>query len=189
MPLTLVTPPSSTPVTLAEAKAHLRVDGTADEALITALIDAATAHLDGYSGILGRALVTQTWALTMDSLPGDGFKLSLPPIQSVTSITYVDSDGATQALASDQYVLSGDHVRPAYGVTWPTPRDQADAVTVIFVVGYGDAADVPGPIKAAMLLMIGDLYANREGQIVGTISGPNRTVDALVAPYRAWGFQ
>lgn len=189
MPLSLVTAPAETPVTLAEACAHLRVAEGDDDATVNALIAAATAHLDGYAGILGRCLVTQTWAMTMDTLPRDGFRLPLVPVASVASITYVDADGVSQTLAADQRALSGDRVVPAYGVTWPTPRAQTDAVTVTFIAGYGAAADVPAAIRQALLLLVGHWYDQRSAVNVGNIVTPMPlAVEALLAPYRVHSF-
>lgn len=176
--------PAASPVSLDEAKAHLRVEGSDEDTLITAMIEAATSHLDGWSGVLGRALVTQTWSQTFDAFAD---RLRLPmPAATVTSVTYVDADGVTTTVSSDAYVLRtdalGSFVEPVHGETWPTPRDQSGAVAVVFTCGQA-ASDVPAAIKAALLLMVGDLYASREGVIVGTISSENPTVKALLAPY------
>lgn len=192
MPLSLVTPPAVEPVTLTEAKAHLRRDDTADDTLIATLITAARQNLDGRDGWLGRALVTQTWDLTIDGAFPDEIAVPLPPLQSVTSVTYVDTDGATQTLATDQYRVLTDRapamIVPAHGVTWPSTRDQKAAVTVRFVAGYGDADDVPAPIKAAMLLHIGTMYRDRESVNIGNIVNDLPTYAALLAPYRVWSF-
>lgn len=185
MPLSLVTPPTEEPVTLADACAHLRVGVGDDDATVSALVTAARQHLDGADGILGRAICTQTWRLTLDALPRAGVRLPLLPVASVASIEYVDGDGATHPLAADQYTLTGSRIVPAYGVTWPTPRAQADAVTVEFVAGYGGAADVPGPIKQAILLLVGHWYDNRSAINVGNIVQEiPLAVNALIAPYR-----
>ena len=178
--------PAATPVSLAEAKAHCRIDHTDDDALITAMIAAAVSELDGWSGALGRALVTQTWSQSFDGFP---LRLRLPlRAASIASLTYVDADGDTQTLACDQYALRrdalGSFVEPAYDVNWPTVRSQAASVTVSFVCGSA-AADVDGAIKAALLLRVGDLYENREA------SGPalfeNATIKALLAPFTLTG--
>lgn len=178
--------PAATPVSLTEAKAHCRVDHSDDDALITALIRAAVSELDGWSGTLGRALVTQTWQQAFDGFP---LRLRLPMrAASVSALTYVDADGATQTLASDQYVLRrdalGSFVEPAFDVSWPTVRSQSASVAVSFVCGSA-ADDVDGAIKAAILLRVGDLYENREA------SGPalfeNATIKALLAPFTLTG--
>ncbi|WP_426041508.1 head-tail connector protein [Brevundimonas sp. TWP2-3-4b1] len=180
--------PAVTPVTLAEAKAHLRVDHTDDDSLIGVLIEAATGHLDGWSGVLGRALVTQTWSQAFDAFADP---LRLPMLaKTVASVTYVNQAGATITVSSADYVLAADalgsFVECAYGVTWSSPRDQTRAVTVTFTAGEA-AASVPSAIKAGILLMVGDLYANREGVVTGTITAINPTVSALIAPYRRVG--
>lgn len=184
--------PAATPVTLAEAKAHLRVTSGAEDALITALIAAATDHLDGWSGVLARALVTQTWKLWLDEWPvDDAIQIPLGPLQSVASVTYLHPDsGVATAVDAASYVVdtvSADGwVVPAAGFAWPTPKDAINAVEVTFVCGHGLAADVPPALKAAILLLVGDLYANREGQSDRAIT-PNLTVDRLIAPWRRVG--
>lgn len=197
MPLTLVSPPIEEPVSLTEVKLHLRLvldeagaaAYTDEDATLSGLIAAARQHLDGRNGILGRALVSQTWALTRDDLPATGIRLPLAPVASVTSVEYVDGDGVTQTLAADQYVLSGDRVLPAYDATWPTPRAQVDAATVTFVAGYGSAAAVPQPLRQAILLMVGYWYEQRSAVNVGNIVNEMPlAVDALTAPYRVHSF-
>ena len=194
MNLTRATAPAATPVSVAEVKDHLRVEHNEDDALITLYLNAAIAHLDGDEGILGRALVTQTWDQTIDDFPhGDDLALMLAGVQSVTSITYRDMDGATQTFPAESYMLRYRHgltwVHLKDDYTWPETDDEPDAVTVRFVAGYGDAAAVPAALKAAMLLHIGHMYENREpvniGNIVTTIP---MAYDALVAPYRVRRF-
>jgi uncharacterized phiE125 gp8 family phage protein len=180
--------PTEDPVTLAEAKAHLRVDGDDEDDLIAVLISAATSELDGWTGILGRALVTQTWTQGFDAFAD---KLRLPmPAATVSSVTYVDTNGDTQTLASDQYTLRqdalGSYVERAFDVSWPSIRSHTQSVIVTFTCG-ADADDVPAPLKAAILLRIGDLYANREAAVSGDAVTVNPTIHALVAPYRRIG--
>lgn len=192
MDLTLVTAADELPVTLAEAKAHLRVLNTADDTYISGLILAATAHLDGRSGVLGRSLVTQTWDLRCNAFPcgtRGRIELPLPPLQSVTSVKCLDGTGTEQTLDSAAYVVEPGHIfgriRPAYGLTWPATLDDDGAVRIRFVAGYGAASDVPAAIKHAILLLVGHWWVNREA--VGDVKGPvAMTVDALVAPYRIW---
>lgn len=181
--------PTDTPVSLAEAKAHLRVDADNqdDDALIQGLLDAATDHLDGYAGILGRCLVAQTWALRLSAFPCE-IELPLGPLISVTGITYLDPDGATQTLATSVYeVIDGPAplVVLKHNQSWPSIRSRARSVTVTFVAGWATRASVPSAIKAAILLLIGHWYANREA----VAAGPNASelplgVTALLAPYR-----
>lgn len=163
--LQLYTGPTHEPVSLAEAKAHLRVTFSDEDALISELITAARQRVEEETY---RALITQTWDLTLDELPAGEDVLRIPraPLQEITSITYVDTSGDSQTLDADDYVVSATRqpgiVRPAYGLIWPDVRYQPDAVTVRFVAGYGDAAEVPAPIKAAIKLIVGQYYEFRE---------------------------
>lgn len=185
--------PTETPVTLAEAKAHVRAsEFDDDDAFITALIDAATAHVDGYTGILGRALVTQTWRHDFCEWPADGvLRLPLAPVASITSVKYSDADNAEQTVtASGNYALLADARGPfarfTSGFTAPALYDERqDRVRVTYVAGYGAATAVPAAIKAAMLLMIGHWYRSREAVVVGqTPADLPMGVDALLTPYR-----
>lgn len=194
MPLTLVTPPAVEPLSLAEAKDHSRVDTTTEDALIDALIQAARGHAED---ALGRALIEQTWDWTLDCF--DAVVLAavpLPPLRSVTSIKYLDAAGAQQTLDPALYRVSNigadrraGAIEPAPGQSWPGLYPVSLPVTIRFSAGYGGAGNmVPAPIRAAMLLVLGDLYRNREAQIIGPIVADNRAVQALLAPYRVWGF-
>lgn len=194
MSLTLFTAPSVEPITLQEAKDHLRVDGTTDDALISALIQAARQHIDGRDGWLGRALMTQTWDYTLDEFPDtDYIPLPLAPVQSITSITYTDTNGTSQTFSSGNYALGADldwspRVNLGYDKSWPSTRTIPDAVTVRFVAGYANAASVPAPIKAALLMMIGHLYEHRESVADKELSEVPMAVQSLLMPYRrTWG--
>lgn len=186
MGLTVVTPPTADPVSLAEAKAHCRISGSDEDGLLAGYLMAARSHAETY---LGRALATQTLQLALDGdWPCDRIALPRPPLQSVTSITYSDTAGATQTLAADQYrVDSTAHqgfIERAYGVTWPAVRDQARTIVVTYVAGY---TQIPEPIRAAILLLVGHFYENREAVIVG--QAPTELplgVDSLLFPYRVF---
>jgi uncharacterized phiE125 gp8 family phage protein len=175
----LITPPAATPVTLAEAKAQLRVDHADEDGKIEALIAAATSYLDGRSGVLGRCLVTQTWEITLDAFPAEEIEIPLGPVQSVTSLTYVDTAGATQTVSASDYYL--DTTSPTAWVmpeiTWPDTMEAANAVTVRFIAGTA-VADVPPAIKHAALLLVSTWYDDRAG------TGMPPAVDALIAPFR-----
>ena len=190
--------PTVAPVTTAEAKAQLRIDHNDDDAFVAALIDAATNHVDGWSGVLGRALLTQTWRGHLNAFPDDdrdGIDVPLPPLQSVSSISYVDRDGATQTLNSARYrVLDSGTERGrivlAFGETWPQTRDQEQAVTTTFVAGYGDAAsDVPQAIRQAILLMVSHWYEHRGIVEMGTVSELPQSIQTCLRPYRMVAFQ
>lgn len=175
----LITPPAATPVTLAEAKAQLRVDHNDEDGKIEALIAAATSYLDGRSGVLGRCIVSQTWELTLDAFPAEEIEIPLGPVQSVPALTYVDLAGATQTVNSGDYYLDTTSltawVMPE--IEWPSTMEAANAVTVRFVAGTA-VADVPPAIKHALLLLVSAWYDDRAG------SGMPPAVDYLIAPFR-----
>ena len=192
MDLTLTTPPAVTPVSLAEAKAHLRVTHTDDDAYITALIDAATRHLDGRHGTLNRALITQSWKLKIDRFPvfcgHEGWpyaiELPFPPLLSVASVKYLDPNGAEQTLANTEYTVETSQfvgrILIGYGKSWPAIQCVPGAVRIDFTAGFGPAStDVPMPIRQAMLMFIAHLY-----EIRSIDADMPRAIDALVAPYR-----
>jgi len=189
MPLAMVTPPAAEPVTLAEAKTHLRVTAADEDTLIDSLIPTARQWAEDFTR---RALITQTWDYTLDAF-ADEIEIPLPPLQSITSVKYLDTDGVEQTLATTEYTVdtaaTRGLVRLAYGKSWPSVRDQANAVTIRFVAGYGNAPAVPAPIKAACLLMLGELYARRETAIVGAPIAPVPvSAEYLLWPYRSLRF-
>jgi uncharacterized phiE125 gp8 family phage protein len=181
--------PATNPVTLTEAKSHCRVDHTDDDTLIGLLISAATAHLDGYAGVLGRALVTQTWRQDLESF-SDPLRLALGPVASITSVTYYDADNAVQTLAGTVYGLFSDEFGAYLALkpdqTFPSVYSRRDAISVTYVAGVADSA-VPAPIKHAILLMVGHWYANREAVAPGQMYDVPMAVDALIRPYRRVG--
>lgn len=188
MGLTRTTDAATEPVTLAEARLHTKQDSdiTADDALITALIKAARETVEN---ITGRALITQTWRLTLDEFPGDGvIWVPRPNLIAVSSITYKDVDGNTQTLASNQYVADVDslpgRIHRAYNVSWPNVRGDANCITITFTAGYGAAAAVPESYKAAIKLLVGNWYENREQSVAGGLSEIPMGVQALLGGYR-----
>ncbi len=199
MSLALVTPAARLPVTIDEIKLHARVEDseTSDDASLLAYARVALEHLEGRDGILNRALITQTWALRLDSFPASDdtpIQIPLPPLQSVSSITYVDSNGASQTWSSASYTVDANsqpgRVYPAYGAAYPTTRDQRDAVTVTFVAGYGDNyTDVPEPLRFAVLALAAHFFEHRLPVEFG--GAPHLIpvhVARLLAPYRAVNF-
>lgn len=189
-----VSAPAAMPVSLNEAKAHLRVmerDGNGDalpfedDALIEAYIAAAVDHLDGWTGILGRALVTQSWR---QDFSGFGcLRLPLGPVESITKIEHFDSDNVVRPVDPAAYILHtdarGSYVDLAPGQSWPSVYSRPDAVSVTYVAGV-EATDVPPAIKAAILLFVGHLYANREAVGETVMAELPLGFHALVAPYR-----
>lgn len=174
MILKLATAPAAEPVSLAEAKAHLRVDVTDDDTYISALIAAARQACEQ---IARRSFVTQTWDLSLTCWPEENYiELPRPPLSSVSSITYVDSGGTTQTMSAGDYVVDTasepGRVWLGYGKTWPSSTFRpGPAITVRFVAGYGNEAAVPKQYKQALLLLIGHYYENREEvQVQGAVA-------------------
>lgn len=191
--LDLITPPSDLVVSLAEAKAHLRITSSAEDALITALIHAATGWCENHTG---RGILEQTWKLTARSYPCDQvLRIPRPPLQSVTTFEIVDGAGDVVELVEDTdfrlITESGNDyglVVPVHGVAWPSPRSQVDAVRLTFVAGYADADAVPGPIKSAVKLITADLYEHREQSAPTNLSRVTMAAEALLAPYSIYSF-
>ncbi|NDZ12046.1 hypothetical protein C7T35_15430 [Variovorax sp. WS11] len=159
------------PVTLAEAKLHLRVETaeTADDTIITALITVAREFAEHYTG---RAFATQTLEMALHCFPDyedDYIDLDLPPVATITSVKYTDTAGVEQTITGSAYALSlygeARRLAPTYGNYWPTTQDVPDAVRIRYVTGY---TTLPKAARAGLLLLIGHLYENR--QAVSTLS-------------------
>jgi uncharacterized phiE125 gp8 family phage protein len=160
----LVSGPAVSPVSLSEAKAHLRVDSNDEDAFISALIEAAVSHVDG-QGQLGRAMITQDWAQYENQSPG-WVRLTMGPFQSLVSVEYYDADGVLQSatLSDFETRLDRDFVicKPKENKTWPNADTRQDAIKITYRAGFGSSAsDVPAGIKHALLLLIGHWYENR----------------------------
>lgn len=174
--------PTEEPITLAEARAHLVMDDdlTGDNSLISEFIIGAREKIEQFTN---RSIVTQTLKLYLDAWPydkrADGHPsqiiLRRPPVQSVTSVQYVDTDGVTQTFDSSKWVADTDaepgRLYPAYGEVWPPVRAQPKAITVTYTAGYGvpsvDSDAVPVLIKRAAYLTVNSWYENREEFLVG----------------------
>ena len=203
MPLQRVTAPSIEPVTLTEAKAHLRVDFTDDDALIAALIVAARLHAEM---LTARSFITTRWKLILDcfpgpsligvpygeafSLPGHAILLPKSPAASVTNIQYLDMGSALQTMPNTDYVADlacePARITPVFGKIWPVSLPQIGAVSVTFDAGYGATADtVPEGIKSWIKLRVGSLYEHREGVALVTRGKiePLPFIDGLLDPY------
>src|SRR5712672_1990832 len=191
--LSLITPPTFDPVMLAEAKAQCRITSSEEDGLVAGYLLAARRHCENYTG---RVFATQTWEMKVDGGWPTVFDRSTvkqrnrivlpnPPAQSVTSITYIDTLGALQTLATNQYSFSkGDifgFIEPAYGVSWPAVRNQLETVTVRYVAGY--TTDFPDTIRQAILLLVSHFNEHREAVAVDIRGTPIElpfTVTALL---------
>lgn len=187
MGLKLINAAGTEPITLAQLKAQCRIDTSDDDAVLTLAISAARAKAENYTG---TAIVTQTWDQTLDAFPDAEIELLKPPVTAITSVSYVDTAGVNQVLASSNYRLDDSTypgwLLPAFNVSWPETQDQANAVTIRYVTGYANEAAVPGDMKAWILLTAAFIYAQREAMVLGgkIAEIPNRFVDSLLDPYR-----
>jgi uncharacterized phiE125 gp8 family phage protein len=184
----VIIPPAAEPITLQEAKRHLRVVFDDEDTQIEAMIVAARQMAEER---LNRALMPQTIAFTADSF-GKEVALPRPPLRALGGVSYIDVDGTLQTMDPANYVVDTFRDPPRvvvpYGTTWPTTRNQFGAVTVTYEAGYADAESVPVPIKHWMLLVIGTMYNNRETLVNGTISQAlaGDFVNWLLQPYMVY---
>lgn len=195
---TLITAPAVEPVSATEAKAHLRVDGSDEDTLIASLITAARQEVEKYTG---RALITQTWEVSGPAFPWGGAAIELPrpPLQTVSSVSYLDAAGDTQVWASSNYTVdapAGDFapkgmIIPTPAAFYPATVAHPLAVTVRFVAGFGDAgSDVPEVYRRALLVLLAHLFENREAVVTGAIAVdiPQSFRTLLASPARVeWG--
>jgi len=181
-----------------EAKDHLRVTHAREDAYITGLVAAARGLAEEWTG---RGLITQSWQLNLDFFPrlgAGGFLLPKPPLQSVTSVKYLDTAGTLQTWTATEYIVdapAGPYAMPgridlAYGKVLPSTQGVINAVRVTFVAGYGTTGStVPRELRQAILLILGTLYDHRKDTVVG--AGVNEipmAARALLAPFDARRF-
>lgn len=174
--LTRTTPPTVEPVTLSEAKAHLRVDATEDDAYITALIAAAREWCEQY---LDRTLVNTQWTMRLDSFPYE-IELPRPPVATsgtatTVTLTYTLGDDSTATLSASEYRVDRTStpgvVRQLRAGSWPGNLDDYNAVGVTWWAGYGaSGTSVPASIRHAMLMLVGHWYEARSSVLTGSIS-------------------
>lgn len=178
--------PENEPVTMEDARAHLRVDtfGSPPESdddfwIQNIGLPGAREWAELYSGV---SIGLRSMELAMNRFPS-GSVMTLPfgPVDSVTSIVYDDADGVEQIMdpadyTIDYYTGSLPSIRLAPGASWPTDaRDQFDAIRVLYFAGYTPAGAsppglrIPASMRSAILLMLGHLYENREAVNVGNI--------------------
>lgn len=223
--LVLVTAPTVEPVSLDEAKAFARIDNTADDVLVSGLITAARQYAETYtrrqfctatwkmsldsfytgpvSGAYDDLRLTQPQAIGATPFGSPGYRwltairIPVPPLQSVTSLTYVDTDGNTQTLASSQYIVDTNsetgRITSAFSTPWPYTRSVINAVNITFVAGYAYNTATPGTpvppwwwnqIRTAILMLVSFWYNQREAASVESYKDVPKTVDALLTAAR-----
>ena len=187
MPLQLITPPAEEPVSLIEAKLHLRVEFDEDDTLIASLISAARQAAET---LTGRQFTTARWKLVLDGFPRGAIALAKCPVQSVVDVNYQDMNSMVQTMPASTYTVDTacepGRITPVFGQIWPVCLPQIGVVRVTFDAGYGAAAQVPDGIKSWIKLRVGSLYAHREEMAVlsrGRID-PLPFVAGLLDPYR-----
>ena len=178
----VTTAPSIEPVTVAEAKSQLRIDGSDEDTLIGNYITVARQTLEV---LMRRAFITQTITLKYSSFPTE-IRLPRPPAISVTSIQYVDDDGATQTWSASNYSVDTQtepaSIVPAYDKSYPDTRNQPNAVTDVYQAGYGaNTTDVPESIRLAIRLLVGSYYENREATSVAKVNDLPLGIQMLIA--------
>jgi uncharacterized phiE125 gp8 family phage protein len=196
MPLSLVTAATAEPLTVDEFKQHQRIDVPDEDSLISSYLTAARAWVETATQ---RQLVTASWRLTMNgfyderyySACRDAIAVPIPPLASITSITYLDSGGTSTAWSSANYAVDTYHepglITLTYGASWPSTREIANDVTILFTAGYGAASAVPEGIKQAIRFLAAHWFENREPVLSGTIVTPiPLTIEALVQAHK-WG--
>ena len=187
--LTRSVEPTVEPVTLAEAKRHANVVATDDDQLIAALIQAAREQVESDTS---RALITQTWRAKFHAWFDDGFKLPRPPLQTISSIVYLDGNDQQQTLPAAYYDVDADRTPGAIwwdpDYTLPVLSDQANAVTVTYVAGYGLAVAVPQRAKQAILLLVAHWYRSREAVSAGVGSEIALAYQRLINGLRVGGY-
>lgn len=187
MSLVKTSGPALEPVSLAEAKAHLRIDGTAEDAVIQSLIVTSRLHIEA---ALGLALITQSWSYFLDRWPKSGrLVLPLRPVAAISHVRVWDESGGSEALDPAAFLLDG-HGMPARLVALPSVSDlhskrALNGIEIGFTAGFGaTAADVPATIRHALLLLIAHWFENREPvQIGGGVNAVPGMVNDLLAPY------
>lgn len=197
MTLKLITDASTEPLTLTQAKRHLKVEHSVDDDDITDAIVTARKRAEH---LTGRSLTTQTWERVLDAFPAAEIELGMPAantddrVLTIVSVTYIDANGDSQVMDSADYSLDADTspgwLLPAETLAaWPSTLDTANAVRVRFTTGYSPVADKGRALlRSWMRIEVGNLYKFREGFIVGTIVSdiPNGFHERLLDPYRIW---
>lgn len=188
-PPVVATAATSEAVDTESAVAHVNAQGVGDDDLIATIVFAARAHVESYTG---TRLISQTLTLRTDDW-ADLENLPVAPVQSISSITYVDTDGATQTLATSVYEARLYGLSPTivlkFNQVWPTIR-LGSLITVTAVAGYGAAAAVPPELLHSIKLLTADMYRFRETAQVGqTVAAypVAATVEALLTNHRKFG--
>lgn len=184
MSMTMTAAPATEPVTLAEAKAHLRVDGEADDSYIASLIVTSRLQIEA---ALGLALVTQSWRLQLDEWPPDHvIEMPMRPLAAINAISVATGDSTSITLSLSAYIVDGtaNPARISFTSLPPAPGAIARGIAIDFTAGFGSAASVPRDIRHALLLLVAHWFEHREPAASGAGTAIPDAVSTLLAPYR-----
>lgn len=172
-------------VTTAEFKTHVHEDlnDSTNNTYIDSLIVAATDWAEIFTA---RSFVTQTWTWYLKKIDTTSLYLPRPQIQSITSISYVDTAGSTQTWSSSEYDWSNysGELKPAPAYSWPPYREQIDAITLVYIAGYGNSTTVPEPIKLAVKMLASHWYEHRASVSETKMEEVPQSVKMLLWSYR-----
>ncbi|MCV9963457.1 phage head-tail connector protein [Pararhizobium sp. BT-229] len=188
MTITELTPPVGEPLTLAETKAHLRIDSATEDDLVASLIPTVRMHLERETGL---ALLTRSFRLYLDDWPPSRvIQVARGPVQTIEAVTVYDADGLPGDVDVSGFVLDGE-ARPARLVLprQPVPGKPINGIEIDFSAGFGaTGADVPDTLKRAMLLHAALLYEFRGAVLPGDQpAAVPQGYDRLIAPFRRRG--
>lgn len=171
MGLRIITPPEDEPVDLDDVKTSLGETGTDSDTLIGMAVASGRQSIEQ---VLGRVLMPQTWELVLDEFPCSEIRIPLQPVQSIVSIKYDDADGLEQTVSPDDYVFDETNIYPwvvPLSTGWPATLSAVNAVRVRFLAGYPSAADVPAPLRMAVILMATQFYSMRGASSTSVTGG------------------
>ena len=179
----VIVQPLAEPVTVAEAKQHLRVDGTDEDTYIEMLIKVARQMCEVYSGL---SFLTQQREIKLDRFPCGNISLPYGPVQSIDDFVYFDGDDSSQTMTEGDDYTKDFNYQPARIQkvnSWPTVYNKMSSVIISYTAGYAndDHDPLPDVIKSAILLQVGTLYENRQNDIVGaTVNAVNSNSEFLL---------
>lgn len=181
--LVLLSGPAAEPISVAELSAHLRLDDAAEAGLLGGLIATARQACEQF---LNRALIAQTWRLTLDRWPASAVRFARAPLRSVEAIVVYDADDTATALATGDFLVNTAAepglMVPRSGAWPPAPGRSRGGIEIDFTAGFGDGwNDVPAAIRHAVLIMAAHLYERRDG---GAAAAMPDQVAGMLRPFR-----
>jgi uncharacterized phiE125 gp8 family phage protein len=184
MPASLLTPPAAEPLSLADAKAFLRVEHSDDDALVAALIAAARGHVEAFARC---ALIAQTWRLTLDRWPESGrIRPRIGPLRALVAARVRDESDIAADIATDGFVVdraAGEIAAPPWAL--PPPRRATAGIELDLEIGFGGAADVPPMLAQALRMLVAHWYENRGLIAIGqSVAMMPASVNAMIAFHR-----